>query len=140
MGNGDDGCPFCQIVNGKIDAHVVNENDEALAFLDVNPVSRGHTLVVPKQHAEELTDLDAGGAGAVFGMVRDLAAAMEGGLDLSGINVLQSNGEAAGQEIHHMHVHVIPRYESDGLSFSFDATELDDGEAHDVIDSVQRQL
>ncbi|MFB6294143.1 MAG: HIT family protein [Candidatus Nanohaloarchaea archaeon] len=140
MGNGDDGCPFCQIVKGKMDAHVVAETGDALAFLDVNPVSKGHTLVIPKQHADELTDLDTGGAAAVFSLVRDLSAAMEDGLRPEGINVLQSNGEAAGQEIHHMHVHVIPRYASDGLSFSFDAGELDEAEAHDVVDAVQDRL
>ncbi|MDY6770183.1 MAG: HIT family protein [Candidatus Nanohaloarchaea archaeon] len=141
MGNGDDeDCPFCSIVEGRMDAHVVHEDDEALAFLDVNPVSRGHTLVVPKQHAGEITDLDSDTTAAVFDLARQVADAQRRGLNPEGVNILQSNGEAAGQEIHHMHVHVIPRYRNDGLFFSFDAGDLDDEEADEVIEAVQARL
>ncbi len=141
MGNGDDdGCPFCQMVSGKLDAHVVHEDDDTLAFLDINPVSRGHILVVPKQHADRVTALDRETAGALFGTARDIAAAAEAALEPDGVNLLQSNGEAAGQEINHVHVHVIPRYRGDGLSFSFDAGELQDEEAHEVLDAVQSRL
>lgn len=139
-GDGDDGCPFCEIVAGRMDAHVVQENDSAMAFLDVNPVSRGHTLVVPKKHADRITDLDEDSTAAVFNMVRDLSDAAEEALEPEGINILQSNGKAAGQEIHHMHVHVIPRYRSDGLFFSFDATDLEEEEAHEVLESVRARL
>lgn len=139
MGNGD-GCPFCSIVERKMDSHVVYEDEDAMAFLDVNPVSKGHTLVVPKQHAAEITDLDREATAALFQVVRDVADAAEQALDPLGVNILQSNGEAAGQEIHHMHAHVIPRYESDGLFFSFDSGDLDDQEAHEVLDAVQDKL
>ncbi|MDY6768482.1 MAG: HIT domain-containing protein [Candidatus Nanohaloarchaea archaeon] len=140
MANGDDDCPFCSIVEGRMDAHIVHDGDDVLAFLDVNPVSRGHTLVVPKQHAREITDLDDATTASLFEAVRDVAAACEDGLNPRGVNILQSNGKAAGQEIDHMHAHVIPRYKTDGLFFSFDAGDLDDEEAHDVIEAVQSRL
>ncbi|MDY6774396.1 MAG: HIT family protein [Candidatus Nanohaloarchaea archaeon] len=139
MSNGD-GCPFCQIVEGEIESHMVHENETAMAFLDVNPVSKGHTLVVPKQHAEELSGLDREDAEEVFGTVKDVAEALENALNPEGTNILQSNGEAAGQEIPHMHVHVIPRYRTDGLFFSFDSSDLSEDEAEEVLESVRSRL
>lgn len=130
-----DDCPFCAILGGEFDAHVVHETDDAMAFLDLNPVSRGHTLVVPKAHAERLDDLDAATTEGLFTTVRDVVERLEDGLDPEGVNVLQNNGEAAGQEVDHVHVHVIPRHGDDGLDITFDQGDLED--AGDVLDALR---
>ncbi|MDY6777004.1 MAG: HIT family protein [Candidatus Nanohaloarchaea archaeon] len=130
-------CPFCQIIDGKLESYTVYEDEDALAFLDVNPVSRGHTLVVPKVQAATLDELDGGETSALFNAVRKVESAVEEGLEPDGVNVLQSNGEAAGQEVFHVHVHVIPRYGEDGLEFSFETGELGEGEARNVLEELE---
>jgi histidine triad (HIT) family protein len=107
-------CIFCQIVAGDIPARVVYEDDDVLAFLDANPLARGHTLVIPKAHHETLGDLPAGDADAVFGALHRLAPAIEETVGADASNVAFNNGEAAGQEVPHVHGHVIPRFEEDG--------------------------
>lgn len=136
-----DDCLFCDIVHGKIDSHILYEDGDALAFLDVNPVSDGHALVIPKTHADTLTDLDGEETAALFRAVRDVAQGLQDALDPAGLNLLQSNGDAAGQEIPHMHVHLIPRYDDgDGFDFSFDQGDLDADQAQDLVERVAERL
>lgn len=133
-------CPFCQIVAGELDSYSIHETSDTLAFLDVNPVSRGHSLVIPKSHAEHLKAMEEQEVASLFRSVSAVASAVEEGLEPDGVNILQSNGEAAGQEIGHVHVHIIPRYSSDGFSFSFESGELASGDADDILASVQDAL
>lgn len=134
-------CLFCQIVAGDIPSYTVYEDDETYAFLDVNPVSAGHTLVIPKEHGETMTDLGEATVGRVFETVRTVAGTLDTALDSDGLNILQNNGDAAGQEIEHMHVHLIPRYvDGDGFSFDFDQGDLDETAAEDLLDALQQQL
>lgn len=135
-----DDCLFCQIVDGEVPSYTVYEDDETLAFLDVNPVSAGHTLVIPKRHAEHLTGMDERTTEAVFQTVNKVASAVETGLEPDGINLLQNNGKAAGQEIDHVHVHVIPRFEGDGFQFAFDSKELEEDIAEDLVDAISGVL
>ena len=109
-----DDCIFCSIVDGEIPARTVHETDEVLAFLDANPLARGHTLVIPKVHARHLGDLGAGLADAVFDAVADLTPRVQGVVDADGANVGINDGAAAGQAVPHVHVHVVPRFEGDG--------------------------
>jgi histidine triad (HIT) family protein len=111
----EEDCIFCQIVDGDIPARVVYEDDDVLAFLDANPMAPGHALVVPKAHYETLADLPAGGeADAVFRTLHRLAPAVEAAVDADASTVAFNNGEAAGQEVPHVHGHVIPRFQGDG--------------------------
>lgn len=135
-----DDCIFCSIIEGDIPSHTVYEDEDTYAFLDVNPVSDGHLLVIPKQHAEQLTDLDPQTTEAVFRTVRNVAAAVEDGLQPDGVNLLQNNGEAAGQEVDHVHVHIIPRYADDGFDFTFDSSDLDEDEAEALLGRIQDRL
>lgn len=135
-----DDCLFCQIVDGDIPSYTVYEDEDTLAFLDVNPVSRGHTLVIPKKHAEHVTGLDTATTSAVFETVQNVATAIEDTLGPDGINLLQNNGEAAGQEIDHVHVHIIPRYADDGFHFSFDSGDLPEADAEDLLDALQHRI
>lgn len=133
-----DECIFCQIVAGDMPSYTVYEDEQTLAFLDVNPVSEGHTLVVPKVHAAQITELDAEITGAVFQTAQKLAQRAETKLGAQGVNLLQSNGEAAGQEINHVHVHVIPRYPGDGFTFNFDNEELEEEQADKLLSQLRK--
>ena len=105
---------FEQIVDGEIPARIVHETDTTLAFLDANPLARGHTLVIPKESYEHLDDLPAEIASDVFSVVHELTPVVEEAVDADATTIGINNGEAAGQEIPHAHVHIVPRFESDG--------------------------
>ncbi len=107
-------CIFCQIVAGDIPSRTVYEDDDVLAFLDANPLARGHTLVIPKEHYETLGDVPEDTAVGVFRALHRLAPAIEDAVDADASNVAFNNGAAAGQEVPHVHGHVIPRFEGDG--------------------------
>jgi len=107
-------CIFCRIVDGDLPSRTVYESDEALAFLDANPLTAGHTLVVPRDHYETVGDLPPGTAGAVFEAVSAVTPRVEAAVDADATTVAVNNGEAAGQEVPHTHVHIVPRFEGDG--------------------------
>ncbi len=109
-----DDCIFCSIVDGEIPARTVHETGDVLAFLDANPLARGHTLVIPKPHAHRVGDLDAGLTDAVFDAVAALTPRVQDVVDADGANVGINDGAAAGQEVPHVHVHIVPRFEDDG--------------------------
>ncbi|MFC5133673.1 MULTISPECIES: HIT family protein [Haloferacaceae] len=109
-----DDCIFCSIVAGEIPARTVYETDEVLAFLDANPLARGHTLVIPKTHAGRVGDLDVDRTRALFDAVAELTPRVQEAVDADAANVGINDGEAAGQEVPHVHAHVIPRFEGDG--------------------------
>lgn len=100
---------FAKILRGEIPCHRVYEDDAVLAFLDVNPLSRGHTLVIPKEPAENIFDLSAEGAAAMVATTQKVARAVKKALGAPGIMLAQLNGAAAGQTIFHVHFHIIPR-------------------------------
>lgn len=112
MSNGD--CIFCQIVAGDIPSRQVHASDAAVAFLDVNPLARGHTLVVPIDHHERLQDLPEPTATGLWATVQTVVPAVETAVDADATTVGVNNGPASGQEVPHVHVHLIPRFEGDG--------------------------
>ncbi len=107
-------CIFCLIVAGKIPSTKVYEDSKVLAFLDINPVTEGHTLVVPKTHWETISQVPDAELGTIFEVVKQLATNLKEKLGADGLNIMQNNGPAAGQEIPHFHVHIIPRKINDG--------------------------
>lgn len=109
-------CIFCQIVRGQADCHRVYEDDEVLVFLDIFPVSPGHTLVIPKEHAVDLFDLSEASTQAVARVARRVAYALEETLQPDGLMVAQLNREAAGQTVFHYHMHLIPRAMGDTMT------------------------
>lgn len=131
---------FCAIVAGEAPSYDLHETEGALAFLDVNPVATGHALVVPKTHRERLTDMDAAETAAVFDAAREVAGALEEALEPDGYNLWQANGAAAGQDVFHAHVHVVPRDADDDLSLRFDPGDLDEAEAERVRTAVRAAL
>lgn len=110
-------CIFCAIADGEIPSFKIYEDDEVLAYLDINPFSEGHTLVIPKEHREGLLDADDALLAKLVSRVRKVAEHIKRTLPCDGFNILQNNGEAAGQTVRHIHFHIIPRRNGDPLTF-----------------------
>ena len=118
-GESMDNCVFCKIVRGEIPAAVVFQDELTLAFMDIGSVNPGHMLVAAKPHVENLQGMDEALAGAMFRSAARAARAIEAVLGPEGISVYQANGAAAGQTVFHAHIHVLPRWEKDGLTFTW---------------------
>ena len=110
-------CIFCAIAAGEIPSFKVYEDDLVLAYLDINPFTKGHTLVIPKAHSAGLLDTGDDVLAAVVARVKKVAAHLKAALPCDGFNILQNNGEAAGQTVRHIHFHIIPRYAGEPLTF-----------------------
>jgi histidine triad (HIT) family protein len=129
-------CIFCEIAKGNIPSKTLYEDENVIAFLDVNPTSAGHTLIVPKKHTSSLLEADEQTAAAVFEAARKLAPQLVNVLHADGINLLSNAKEAAGQSVDHFHVHLIPRYENkekEAVDITFGAPSLD-------VDSIYSTL
>lgn len=125
-----DACIFCAIVAGEAESFVVASDDKAVAFLDINPLSRGHSLVVPVRHVSDLLDGGAEVLTEIAPLVEETARLLVGRLGADGINLFQSTGSAAGQDVFHFHLHLLPRWKDDGVLRTLvgapsDATDLD---------------
>jgi histidine triad (HIT) family protein len=113
-------CVFCDIIAGRSPASVAYRNESCIAFMDIQPVNPGHVLVVPTAHVTYLADLDPHVGGHMFAVAQRLAAAMrQSGPNVAGVNFFLADGEAAGQEVFHVHLHVFPRYRGDGFGLQF---------------------
>ena len=108
-------CIFCKIVKKEIPAKIVYENEQVFAFLDINPDSKGHTLLIPKKHAADIFELDEESAGEVLKAAKKVSSAVMHSLGAAGINLLNSNRKEAGQTVFHYHMHIIPRYNGDSI-------------------------
>ncbi len=108
-------CIFCQVVAGEAEASVVYEDDTTMAFMDIRQTNAGHTLIVPRRHIRDIYELDDDTAAAVIAATARVARAVRDAFNPDGINIWQSNGAAAGQEVFHIHFHVLPRGNDDGL-------------------------
>jgi histidine triad (HIT) family protein len=106
----NDDCIFCKIISKKAEAVIVYEDPNSLAFLDIHPLNPGHTLVIPKKHYPSMVEMPPEEVGRVFVSVAKVMRGVKKASNADGINIGQSNGRAASQEVFHMHVHVIPRY------------------------------
>jgi histidine triad (HIT) family protein len=111
-------CVFCKIVARQLPAIVVHEDERTIAFMDISQVTPGHVLIALKAHSENLYAVDQAQAGAVFGAAARLARAIQDAFRPQGLSVYQANGQVAGQTVFHFHVHLIPRYDGDGVDFA----------------------
>lgn len=112
-------CVFCAIAAGEIPSFKVYEDEQVLAYLDINPFSKGHTLVIPKRHSAGLLDTDDETLAVVVARVKKVAAHLKEKLGCDGFNIVQNNGEAAGQTVRHVHFHIVPRWTGDdAMSFA----------------------
>ncbi len=117
-------CIFCKIINGEIPSAKVYEDDDVYAFLDISQVTKGHTLIIPKHHTEIIYETDEKIASKFFSRVPKIANALKETFKPAGINILNNNGEAAGQSVFHLHIHLLPRYDKqDGFATKWETHE-----------------
>ena len=108
-------CIFCKIVKGKIPANKIYENEKVLAFLDISPVSKGHILIIPKKHFENIYEIEDGYLKEIISLAKIIAESLKKSLNTSGINILHASGKNAQQSVFHFHIHLVPRYKDDKL-------------------------
>ena len=118
-------CVFCAIATGEIPSFKVYEDDLVLAYLDINPFAKGHTLVIPKAHAAGLLDADDAMLADVIVRAKRVAAHLKETLGCDGFHILQNNGEAAGQTVRHLHFHIVPRWTGDPIVFENRAGDME---------------
>lgn len=132
-------CIFCKIIKGEIPCSKIYENNKIIAFLDIAPVHAGHTLVVPKKHCLDITDISDGSAKDVMLGVKKVSNAIIKALNADGLTVTMNNKEAAGQIVAHAHVHVIPRFKGDGLKL-WPQHQYEGGKAEETRDKIVKFL
>jgi histidine triad (HIT) family protein len=133
-------CIFCKISAGERPAAKIYEDDVVLAFLDIGPISDGHTLVMPKQHFETLHDCPPEFLGKVCSRLGKIAGAVAKAMNSQGYNVLCNNGKVAGQHVGHLHFHIIPRNSGDGLLSRWPSYKYKQGQAEAIVTSIQKNL
>ncbi len=134
-------CIFCKIVAGQLPACKIYEDAHSLAFMDIGPIVKGHTLVIPKAHYDPLMRTPPAVLAQLIGVVQQVAAAQVRGLNADGVNIMQANGKAAGQVVPHLHFHVIPRFAQDGHAWNWRAKAYADaGEMRQLAERIRQAL
>lgn len=129
-------CIFCKIIDSEVPCYKVYEDENVIAFLDAEPVSKGHTLVVPKQHVENIHEAE--GMDYMWDALVKVSDAVRDAFDAKGLNIDQNVGEVAGQEVFHMHFHVTPRYDGSEIELEYDRSELENGE--EIAGKISSQI
>lgn len=133
-------CIFCKIANGDIPANALYEDDTVKVIFDLGPASKGHVLILPKNHFADIYELDEGTASHVFCVAVKVANAMKRALNPAGLNIVQNNGEAAGQTVFHFHMHLIPRYEGDTVNVAWKPGEITNEQIAQLKDEISKYL
>lgn len=133
-------CIFCKIITGEIPSATVYEDSDFKAIIDIFPASKGHVIILPKKHYANLYELDEEVTAKALLIAKKIAIAVKEELDCDGINILQNNGEAAGQTVFHFHMHVIPRYESDKVQITWTPGSYKEGEAVSLAKTIAERI
>jgi histidine triad (HIT) family protein len=134
-------CIFCKIVAKEIPATIVYEDDDVLVFMDIGPIIKGHALVISKAHYDPVTETPDDVLAKLHGVAKRIAQAQMNGLGADGVNIIQNNGKAAGQEVPHIHVHVIPRFEGDGHHWNWNPKKYENfDEMAELAEKMQNHL
>ena len=132
-----DDCIFCKIAAGEIPSRKIYEDKDLIAIMDLNPTSKGHSLIIPKEHCTNIYDIDEEIAAKVMKTAKKLATKMTVALNCDGFNLLQNNGETAGQTMFHFHMHLIPRYkDADNNMLKFTSVSFSDEEMDAIRDQI----
>ncbi len=134
-------CIFCDIINNKAKSYKIYENDETLAFLDIAPISIGHTLVIPKKHYENIYEIDDKTLIEISKTIKIVVNILKNKIGINAVNIMNSNGKIANQTVFHYHVHIIPRRENDNLDFIdewwvYKIIKLDNNELNDIMNKL----
>ena len=132
----DENCIFCKIANGEIPAATLYEDDDFRVILDLGPASKGHALILPKEHYANLYELPDELAAKVIILAKKMITKLTGVLGCDGYNLVQNNGSAAGQTVFHFHLHMIPRYEGDQVGLGWKMGELTDADRDEILAKV----
>lgn len=134
MKNND--CIFCKLANGDIPTATLYEDEDFRVILDANPASKGHALILPKEHYADLYELDDEVAAKVMVLAKKMVTKLRDVLGCDGYNIVQNNGECAGQTVFHYHLHLIPRYEGDDVGIGWKLNELTEKDKEEILSKL----
>ena len=132
----EENCIFCKLANGDIPTATLYEDEDFRVILDASPASKGHALIIPKEHYADLYELDDEVAAKVLVLARKMITKLTDILDCDGYNIVQNNGEAAGQTVFHFHMHLIPRHKDDQVGLGGKMGELRDEDVQDILSKI----
>ena len=135
-----DNCVFCNLANGVWDSATLYEDGDFRVILDLGPASKGHALILPKAHYANIYEIPEELAAKAIVLAKKMAAVMTEALGCDGFNIVQTNGEAAGQTVFHFHMHLIPRYKDDKAGFGWNTGELDEATKQEVLAKVAAKM
>lgn len=133
-------CIFCKIIAGEIPCIKLYEDEHVLSFLDIGPISDGHTLVIPKEHVEWMDQANPETIARLARCLPVLAGAVKSAMGAEGYNVLNNNGQAAGQAVGHLHFHIIPRRQGDNILRGWNAYKYPDGKAQQIAEKIKENI
>lgn len=133
-------CIFCKIAKGEIPSTTVYENEDFRVIFDIAPASKGHTLIIPKQHYDDIFDMDAQIGGRLFSLATAVAKSLKKELNCEGMNIVQNNGLIAGQTVFHFHLHLIPRYTGDTVNIKWNPGEANQEELEELASIVGKNI
>lgn len=133
-------CIFCKIANGEIPSSTVYENSDFKVILDVAPAAKGHCLIIPREHFKDIYEIDADTAGKLFSLATEVARALKQELQCDGLNIIQNNGAAAGQTVNHFHLHLIPRFEGDDVTVTWNPKESNGQELSELAKALRKRI
>ena len=125
-------CIFCKIISGEVPSKKIFDDDTAIAFLDINPANKGHCLVIPKKHSQNIYDIEDRDLEKLIIITKNLAKLLKDKLACNGVNIIQNNEKHAGQIVAHFHIHIIPRYENDKVVITYQRINLSEADLEDV--------
>ena len=133
-------CIFCKIANGDIPSSTIYEDDSFRVILDLSPATKGHALILPKQHMSDIFEMDETTASKIFVLASRIAKAMKQTLNCDGLNMVQNNGAVAGQTVFHFHMHLIPRYNNDGQNITWIPGTSEPSERDAIAEKIRTLL
>lgn len=133
-------CIFCKIIEGDIPSKTFYEDDDFKVIFDISPASKGHVIILPKYHAANIFELPEEITAKAFVMAKKIATVLKKVLNCDGVNILQNNGEAAGQTVFHLHIHVIPRFNNDNMGLTWKQGKADADELDKIIAEAKQYL
>ena len=133
-------CIFCKIANGEIPSKTLYEDDSFRVILDISPASKGHAIILPKNHASNIYELSNEDAGKIMIVAKKVATVLKEVLSCDGMNILQNNGETAGQTVFHLHVHLIPRYKNDDVTIHWMAGKEGNTLEDTIVEKIQATM
>ena len=135
-----DDCIFCKIAKGEIPSATIYETSEFKVMLDVAPANKGHALIIPKEHFDNIFQIDAEPAGKLFSLATVVARALKEETNCEGMNIVQNNGAVAGQTVNHFHLHLIPRHQGDGVQVTWKQGETDPAEQEALAKAIKKHI